>query len=268
MTEGSQSEQGVEGELGQDRFLGSTDLTHWYTPLGRSLAAVAIRLGRWLGPHIALIVTLVAGAVIVLLLSFFAARVYDAVTESDGVAGLDAPILRLAMQLRTPLLDILVTGYTNSAGPISMPIIAVASLIVLSLHRRSFTPALLVFAAGTGALLMTITGKDIIGRRRPPLVDAVAPYELSPSFPSGHTLNAVAVIGVIAYLLVLRRTTVHARVLIIAGAVVYAITIGLSRVFLGHHWFTDVLAGWILGAAWLALVITAHRLYLTIRKRT
>jgi undecaprenyl-diphosphatase len=47
---------------------------------------------------------------------------------------------------------------------------------------------------------------------------------------------------------------------------VFAITIGLSRVFLGHHWFTDVVAAWLLGAAWLALVITAHRLYITARR--
>ena len=261
-------QQGVEGELHNDRYVGSTDLTHWYTPLGRWLVALVGRISRWLGPNAALIVILAGGAILVLVLAFLASRVYDAVTESDGVAGLDRPVLKFAMGLRTPVLDVIVTGYTDLAGPIGMPIIAVVAAVILSLWRKSFTPAILIVAAGVGSLLMTIAGKDIINRDRPPLVDAVPPYEYSPSFPSGHTLNAVVVVGVIAYLLLLRRHTVHARVLLVVGAVVYAITVGLSRVFLGHHWFTDVLAGWILGAAWLALVITAHRLYLTVRKRS
>lgn len=267
MTSIPPDQQGPRGELTHDRYVGSTDLTHWYSPIGRWLVALVARISRWLGPSAALIVTLVGSALLVLLLAFLASRVYDAVTESDGVAGLDRPILKVAMGLRTPVLDVIVTGFTDLAGPIAMPIIAVVASLILSLRRRSFTPAILIVAAGVGSLLMTMAGKDIINRDRPPHVDAVPPYEFSPAFPSGHTLNAVVVVGVIAYLLVLRRHTAHARVLLITGAVVFAFTVGLSRVFLGHHWFTDVLAGWILGAAWLALVITAHRLYLTVRKR-
>jgi membrane-associated phospholipid phosphatase len=55
-------------------------------------------------------------------------------------------------------------------------------------------------------------------------------------------------------------------VLSITVAVVFAVTVGISRVYLGHHWFTDVLAAFFLSGAWLALVITAHRLYLTARR--
>jgi membrane-associated phospholipid phosphatase len=260
-------EQGVEGEVDQDSTVGTTDLTRWSTPAGRAAANTAEQISARRGPNATLIITLVIGALAVLLLTFLASRVYDAVTESDGVAGLDRPILQFAMQHRSPVLDAVVTGYTDIAGPIGMPIIAVVAALILSLRRRSFTPAILIVSAGLGSLLMTVAGKDIIDRDRPPLADAMPPYEYSPSFPSGHTLNAVVVVGVIAYLLVLRRHTTHARVLLIVGAVLYAITVGLSRVFLGHHWFTDVLAGWILGAAWLAIIITAHRLYLTVRKR-
>ncbi len=114
---------------------------------------------------------------------------------------------------------------------------------------------------------MTVAGKQLIGRARPPLADAVPPYEHSASFPSGHALNAVVIAGIVAYLLILRQHSARARVLTISAAALFALTIGLSRVFLGHHWFTDVLAAWTLGVAWLALVITAHRLYLTVRRR-
>jgi membrane-associated phospholipid phosphatase len=236
------------------------------TTTGR-IAVVAERTASRLGPHGSLIVLLGAGLALALLLSVAAAQVYDNVTDEDGVAGLDEPILRLAISLRTPLADAIVTGYTDIAGPIGMPILAVVALLVLSIRRRSWTPALLIASAGIGSLLMTIAGKNLIGRVRPPLADAVQPYEYSPSFPSGHTLNAVVVAGAIAYLLVLRQTSRIAKTLTVGAAALFAITIGLSRVYLGHHWFTDVLAGWILGAAWLTLVITAHRLVLHLQAR-
>jgi membrane-associated phospholipid phosphatase len=219
------------------------------------------------GTRGALLVTLLVGGAIAVALSFVASRVYDAVSESEGVAGLDLPILQAMMRLRTPVLDLLVTGYTDIAGPIGMPILAVVAILILSLRRRSWIPAILIASAGVGSLLMTISGKDIIGRVRPPLADAVPPYEYSPSFPSGHTLNAVVIAGVVAYLVILRRQTTKGRVIPVVVAGVFTLTIGLSRVYLGHHWFTDVLAGWVLGGAWLALIITAHRLHSTRRLR-
>lgn len=258
---------GVDGELSQDRYLGDTDLTHWYTPIGRLLAAGARSVAARFGPYSALILTIVIGVGIAIGLSLAAAQVYDAVTDSDGVAGLDRPLLDQALALRSPIADAIITGYTEAAGPIGMPIIAVLGIVVLTIRRRLWTPAILIIAAGTGSLVMTVAGKNLIARNRPPLGDAVPPYEFSASFPSGHTLNAVVVVGVIAYLLILRRHTKRARVALVVGAVAFALTVGISRVYLGHHWFTDVLAGFILGTAWLSIIITAHRLYLTTRKR-
>jgi membrane-associated phospholipid phosphatase len=258
--------EGDEEELRVDRTLGTVDLTHWYTPIGRALASRVPRLSTVIGAHLALILTLVAGAAIAFVLSFIASRIYDSVTESDGIAGLDRPMLQVAVRARSPFLDALVTGYTDIAGPIGMPILAIAAILFLTIRRKSWTPAILIAAAGLGSLLMTIAGKGIIGRDRPPLADAVPPYDYSPSFPSGHTLNAIVIAGVIAYLLVLRQRSAGTRVLTISVAALFALTIGLSRVFLGHHWFTDVLAGWTLGGAWLAMIITAHRLYLTSRQ--
>ncbi|MFT2749870.1 phosphatase PAP2 family protein [Clavibacter sp. Sh2036] len=260
------ADRGVAGELRRDRFLGDRDLTRWVTPAGRALVRLVQRIMRALGPYAALVITLIVGLVLAFALAAIAAQVYDNVTDADGVAGLDRPLLAFMIGIRTPWLNDAATAYTDVAGVVVMPIIAVVTMLFLAVRRRSWTPVILVLAAGGGSLLLTIAGKDIIDRARPDLADAVPPYETSPSFPSGHTLNAVAIAGILAYLLLLRQHRRATRVLSIAVAVVFAVTIGATRVYLGHHWFTDVLAAFFLSGAWLALVITAHRLYLTARR--
>ena len=92
------------------------------------------------------------------------------------------------------------------------------------------------------------------------------PYESSPSFPSGHALNSTVIAGVVVYLVLRRLSSTFARVLTVTAGLAWAVSIGLSRVFLGHHWLTDVMFGWLVGLAWLSVVITAHRLYVTVRR--
>lgn len=257
---------GANSELLHDSRVGRHDLTHWYTPLGRATARLFTGVGRRVGAHPALALTLAIGVGAAFLMSFLVARVYDAVTERDGVAALDVPLLHAAAGLRSPAVDGFAAGVAYLFGPVGMPAMAVAAILVLALRRRSMTPVILIVAAGIGSLLMTVAGKDIIDRHRPPLTAAVPPFEHSASFPSGHTLNATVIAGVVGYLIWLRRHAIAARIASIAVPVLIAVVVGLTRILLGAHWFTDVLAGWLLGAAWLALVVTAHRLYLTARR--
>lgn len=261
-------DRGITEELREDSRVGGRDLTRWETPLGRWLARIVQRISLVLGPHQALVLILAVGAVVSATLTWVASEVYEAVADADGVALLDEPLLQAMLGWRTPWLDSVVTDYTNIGGVIGMPILAATIMVMLAVHRRSWTPVILITAAGIGSLLMTIAGKQLIGRARPPLADAVPPFEYSPSFPSGHSLNALVIAGIVAYLLLLREHSRRTRILTVTVAVLFSVTMGLSRVFLGHHWFTDVLAAWLLGAGWLAAVITAHRLYLTATKRT
>ncbi|MFJ4027812.1 phosphatase PAP2 family protein [Paenarthrobacter sp. NPDC089989] len=267
-TEGKgQPGQGVRGEVQQDRYIAGQDLTRWKSPVGRALAAGVQWITNLLGPYAALVITLGIGLVVAVALAVAFGEVYESVIEADGVAGLDHPALNAAKSIRSPALDVATTAYTNIGGTVGMPIIAVGIMIFLALRRKSWTPVILMLAAGLGSLLLTVLGKPLFGRTRPDLSDAIPPYEHSPSFPSGHSLNAIVIAGIVAYLVVLRVKTIRGRVTTIAIASVFSLTMGLSRVYLGHHWLTDVLAAWALGIAWLALVITAHRLYLTVRTR-
>lgn len=265
--QGAPDEHGTTGERVHDAGEPEVELARSSSPLARWISGLTAKLGELVGPYGTLILTLAIGAVVAFALALGAVGVYDAVTDEDGVAGIDRPLLDAILTIRDPRADAFITGFTDLAGTIGMPLIAILSLLILSLRRRSWTPLVLVVAAGAGSLLMTVAGKVLIGRDRPPLTDAVPPYEVSASFPSGHTLNAVVILGIIAYLLVLRRRSVWARAGIIAIAVVASLLVAASRVYLGHHWVTDVVAGWLLGAAWLAIVITAHRLYLLTRLR-
>ena len=147
-----------------------------------------------------------------------------------------------------------------------MTIIASMITLLMVWRWRSRTPLILMIMAVAGSLLITLVGKAVVGRNRPPLADAVPPHESSPSFPSGHALNSTVIAGMVAYLLLRRWSSMLARVLTVVVALAWAISIGLSRVFLGHHWLTDVMFGWLVGLAWLSVMITAHRLFLSVRR--
>lgn len=249
----------------EDHHVGTRDLTRWATPVGRFLVTCVQRVARWIGPRWTLLLLLAVGVGAAVSLTVASAEVYEAVSEEDGIAALDRPVLDAALQVRTPWLNGAATAFTHLGGPVGMPILAICTVLAFTLVRRSFTPFILMVVAAGGSLLMTVLGKDAIGRLRPDLQFAVPPFELSPSFPSGHTLNAVVISGIIAYLLVLRQHSKRSMALTIGIAVLFAFIMGLTRVYLGHHWVTDVAVAWTLGLAWLALVITVHRLLLTLR---
>lgn len=214
------------------------------------------------GPNTGLALVGAAGAVIFSLLVLAGDRVYDAVTEAEGIAGLDRPMLDWMIAHRTPELNATITVFTNLGR--TVPMVAMALLLcgVLYWHHRTVTIWVLMVIAAAGSVTFTVVGKAAVGRARPPLADAVPPYETSFSFPSGHTLNSTVIAGMLAYLTFWLAKRAWVRVLAIVAAVAWAVSMGLSRIYLGHHWLTDVVFAWLLGMAWLALLITAHQLLL------
>ncbi|HET9873684.1 MAG TPA: aldo/keto reductase [Propionibacteriaceae bacterium] len=256
----------LEEDSTDEQHIGRRDLTRWPTALGRWLVRAAIALARFTTANAVLVVSSVLGILLVTSLMVASAEVYEAVEAGDGIAGLDRPALNEAISLRTGTSMRVGTFFTHLGGPLWMTVIAAALTLAMTLRWRSRTPLTLMLIGVAGSLLMTNIGKIWVGRVRPPLVDAVPPYESSPSFPSGHTLNSTVIAALVAYLVLRKLKSTLARVVTVVLAVVWFVTMGLSRVFLGHHWLTDVAVGWTLGLAWVAAVITAHRLYLTVRR--
>ena len=251
--------------------IGDRDLAQWRTRSGRwfvgqvtRLVAALGRVWRWSLANLALVLTVLVGGCVVLAATVLAAEVYEQVVERDGVAGLDQPVLDAAVGTRTPTSSQWVTWFTDLGGTVGMPVIALVVVTVLAVKRRSWLPVVLMGVAAAGSVLITVLGKDLSARARPPLALAVPPFETSPSFPSGHTLNATVVLGVAAYLVMLGRRHLRGRLLVGSLVVVFVLAMGLSRVWLGHHWLTDVIAGWLVGLAWLGTVVTGHRVKVTL----
>ena len=216
-----------------------------------------------------LLATVGAALVAALLLVEATGEILEGIADSRGFAVWDRPVLDWALAQRTPGLTALVAWYSNTGGPVWQPVVTSAVVLFLWWRWKDPTPLVLTLLAGGGSLLMTVFGKRLVERARPPLSDAVPPYETSFSFPSGHSLNALVIAGILAYLIVrhLADHPVWQRVVVVLLLGTYAATMGLSRVFLGHHWLTDVVGAWALGLAWLAVVIAAHRVWRAVRHR-
>ncbi|MFC5994450.1 phosphatase PAP2 family protein [Pseudonocardia hispaniensis] len=103
----------------------------------------------------------------------------------------------------------------------------------------------------TGANLLFQALKPLFGRTRPPPTHQLV-TETSHSLPSGHATVSIVVIGALVALAWAGRPVAQ-RVALVAAAAGWIGAIGASRVYLGEHWLSDVLAGWLVEATWLAL---------------
>ncbi|WP_423919348.1 phosphatase PAP2 family protein [Frigoribacterium sp. 2-23] len=251
------------GAIHPERRIGARDLTEWRSKAGQRLVSRHKTVARKVGARRALVATLAVGGGIAVAATAGAAWIYDGVTGKDGVETLDRPALDRAKRLRSPVANGTAAVISRVFGPIAMPALTVGAAIAFGVRDRRATPVTLLVAAGAGSLAMTLAGKRLIKRNRPSRREAIPPYEKSPSFPSGHTLNTTTILGVLAYLLALRQERNGPQVAIVGTAAGTAGVVGLSRVLLGAHWFTDVAVGWVTGTGWLSLIITSHRLYLS-----
>jgi len=152
---------------------------------------------------------------------------------------------------------------TNFGGPVA--VVSGGLLIVLVLvKKRKHLLALACMIVLVGGAALNEALKHTFQRQRPAFNPPVIPPHPGWSFPSGHSMDSLVLYGLVAYLLMLVVTNRPVRWIIVAGLGLLALAIGFSRVYLGAHWPTDVLAGFAEATVWLSCWIAVIE---TVRRR-
>ena len=178
----------------------------------------------------------------------------DGVRDQE-VFALDQWATPFLHSISTPLLDAVMIGLTTMGSTIILVPLFIA-VVGLLLRSRRFGAALFFAVSTIGALVIDFTMKLIFERPRPKLDYAAVLPDYS--FPSGHSMNGIVFyvgLGLIVWSVYGRRIGLAAT----TALAVLALGIGVSRIYLGYHYLTDVVGGFLAGIAWLLIVGAAFR---------
>ena len=170
----------------------------------------------------------------------------------------DTRILRWAADQRTPALDRLMQVITDLGATLTLTGAALA-LTALLLWKRLHREALFIVLSVGGAAILNVLLKQLFQRPRPDVVTPVVTAH-GFAFPSGHTMSSMALACAVA--LLCWRVRWRFRLPVSIGALAFAFLVGASRVYLGVHYPSDVLAGWLVS---FDLVVVVYLLLFKVR---
>lgn len=198
-------------------------------------------------------VALLVGVVPFLLLWLLVQRSWSPLESLDGevAAGLNDVVSRSPGSVSVLRL---VTDLGGAGAAVLVMTLATVFLLVRGRRRL----AAFLATAGLGLAVLGPVTKAVVDRARPVVDSPVVEVPSNASFPSGHAMTAVVVWGAVL-LVSLPGVRPRARPWLIAATAVVVVLIGLTRLALGVHFVSDVLAGWLLGLGWLAVTTAAFR---------
>jgi membrane-associated phospholipid phosphatase len=168
----------------------------------------------------------------------------------DGSTGFDRSITSWSVDHRASWLTTVARALsTIGSQKVLLPLVAVVAIVLIV--RGARTPAGLLIVIWAGAIELYSLAKSVVDRPRPPMHLWLTSASSS-AFPSGHATQSLSTFAALA--LVSAAVVPVARRPGLVLAAVVAAGVGWSRVYLGVHWATDVLAGWLAAACWVALV--------------
>jgi Membrane-associated phospholipid phosphatase len=205
-------------------------------------------------PKLYLAAHVLAGVLLTALLVWGFAAIADAIGDNGRIVAADSALTHWIQGHDTEWGEVFFTGVSLLGAPLLVGIIVIAALVYArrgDFVRSASLPMALVSGVALNALL-----KHVFHRGRPEFATEFIRHA-SWSFPSGHAMESMVGYGM---LLGVMWHSVHGsrrRRVATAGVALLVFLVGVSRVYLGVHYLTDVIAGWLAGGAWLLVCVTA-----------
>jgi undecaprenyl-diphosphatase len=171
---------------------------------------------------------------------------------------IDRQLYDLLAETRHPAVNSLMLVITSLANGPVIAMLAGLVLLWLILGNRDFSALLVPIGLGGGDLLVFLL-KALFDRPRPvPFLPGL--QTTFASLPSGHAFTALVLCGLVVYFVLDHVRNWQSRLALLLSASLLASLVGFSRIYLGVHWLSDVLAGFALAAVWLTFLITASEM--------
>jgi undecaprenyl-diphosphatase len=170
-----------------------------------------------------------------------------------GIVQVDHHVTAFVISHRTPVLNAMATAVTTFGNEVTLLLLTLAMLLTLWLRGQRDQAGFFALAMA-GSATLTVVGKHAVMRARPPVGDVVgAVLDRSYSFPSGHTLNSAVFVAALLWVVLPTVSAQVAKAFLVTVGSLLAVGVGLSRVYLGYHWSSDVLGAWLIAALWVTV---------------
>ena len=232
-----------------ERVVRYWDLFRKRHPRTAKFIAARFARGEYLGLH------LTVGFIISLAALWLFAAVTEDVVTHDPLTNFDLALTTWIRAHTTPLGDRIFTAVSLIGSPISMAAVGMIGAVIIVMRRKWLELAAWV-AGFMGAGVLAYILKIVIQRPRPVGATAFLHGE-SFSFPSGHALGSLVGYGMLAYVIGSSWiTTTRGRFRLVIATALLVVAIGISRLYLGVHYFSDVVGGYAVGVLWLSVCIS------------
>ncbi|MBW4442114.1 MAG: phosphatase PAP2 family protein [Plectolyngbya sp. WJT66-NPBG17] len=175
----------------------------------------------------------------------------------DQTQAFDTNILLAVQKLQAPWLTPIMLFITDIGDPTVLLVVGtIMSVVLLLRHQKS--EAMTIALGGFGALGLNLLLKRLFERSRPALWSRVVEVKFY-SFPSGHAMLSIVMYGLLGYLLATRYPKYRNLIILFMSLVIGLI--GFSRMYLGVHWPTDIIAGYAAGFVWLMTCVLSLEIW-------